>query len=59
MDIILKDLSLDQVIYLKCLIVKHQNELMATLRSLDINDPSRQDLFDEINKIDFLVLNMF
>lgn len=59
MDIILKDLSLDQLNYLKCLIVKHQNELMATLRSLDINDPSSQDLLDEINKIDFLVLNLF
>lgn len=59
MDVILKDLTLDGLNYLKSLIVKHQTELMVALRTFDSNDPSRQDLLDEINKLDYLILNLF
>ena len=59
MDVILKDFTLDGLIYLNSLIVKRQTELMVALRNFDSNDSSRQDLLDEINKLDYLISNLF
>lgn len=59
MDIILKDVTLDGLNYLKTLVVKRQSELMVHLRLLKEDDPSRTDVLDEINKLDYLILNLF
>ena len=59
MDVILKDVTLDGLNYLKTLVVKRQSELMVHLRLLKEDDPSRTDVFDEINKLDYLILNLF
>lgn len=59
MDVILKDVTLDGLNYLKSLVVKRQFELMVHLRLLKEDDPSRTDVLDEINKLDYLILNLF
>lgn len=59
MDVILKDVTLDGLNYLKTLVVKRQSELMVHLRLLKEDDPSRTDVLDEINKLDYLILNLF
>ena len=59
MDIILKDVTLDGLNYLKTLVVKRQSELMVHLRLLKEDDPCRTDVLDEINKLDYLILNLF
>lgn len=59
MDIILKDVTLDGLNYLKTLVVKRQSELMVHLRLLNEDDPCRTDVLDEINKLDYLILNLF
>ena len=59
MDVILKDVTLDGFNYLKTLVVKRQSELMVHLRLLKEDDPSRTDVLDEINKLDYLILNLF
>lgn len=58
MDVILKDVTLDGLNYLKTLVVKRQSELMVYLRLLKEDDPSRTDVLDEINKLDYLILNL-
>lgn len=59
MEVILKDVSLDSLIYLRSLILKQQTEMMVMLRSLKDDDPSRQDVLEQINKLDYLILNLF
>ena len=58
MDVILKDVTLDGLNYLKTLVVKRQSELMVYLRLLKEDDSSRTDVLDEINKLDYLILNL-
>lgn len=55
MDVILKDVSLDSLNYLKSLIVRQQTELMVALRSFKEDDLSRSDLLEQINKLDFFL----
>ena len=59
MEVILKDVSLDSLIYLRSLIFKQQTEMMVMLRSLKDDDSSRQDVLEQINKLDYLILNLF
>ena len=59
MDVILKDVTLDGLNYLRTLVLKRQSELMVHLRLLKEDDPSRTDVLDEINKLDYLILNLF
>ena len=59
MEVILKDVSLDSLIYLRSLILKQQTEMMVMLRSLKDDDPCRQDVLEQINKLDYLILNLF
>ena len=59
MEVILKDVSLDSLIYLRSLILKQQTEMMVMLRSLKDDDPSRQDVLEQINKLDYFILNLF
>lgn len=59
MEVILKNVSLDSLIYLRSLILKQQTEMMVMLRSLKDDDPSRQDVLEQINKLDYFILNFF